>query len=236
MISLKNVNKNYGEHIKALIDVSLKVQQGEFVYLVGPSGAGKSTLLRMLTREELPTSGSIQIGNMHVEKLALNRLYLLRRQIGIVMQKDLFIPYYSVFENIIYCLEALGVMGPQKKERALEVLELVGMTASQDKKLTELSIGQQKKVAIARAIVNKPFVLIADEPTANLDPRSSAEIMKLFLRLNQRGTTVIMATHDSTMVNSLRKRVLELQGGRLIRDDHDGGYTSYADPKDIYIW
>ncbi|WP_311406615.1 cell division ATP-binding protein FtsE [Liquorilactobacillus uvarum] len=236
MISLKNVNKQYSERVKALIDISFSVKQGEFVYLVGPSGAGKSTLLKLLTREEMMTSGSIKMGNMQVEKIALNKLYLLRRQIGIVMQKDLFIPYYSAFENITYCLEALGVMGPLKEERGLEVLELVGMAAYKDKMLQELSIGQQKKIAIARAIVNKPFVLIADEPTANLDTKSSAEIMKLFFRLNQRGTTVIMATHDSTMVNSIRKRVLELQGGRLIRDDHDGGYTSYADPKDIYIW
>lgn len=236
MISLTNVNKKYDGRVKALIDVSFNVQQGEFVYLVGPSGAGKSTLLKLLTREETLTSGMIRMGNMQVEKIAANKLYLLRRQIGIVMQKDLFIPYYSVFENITYCLEAVGITGLQKEKRGLEVLGLVGMTAHKNKMLQELSIGQQKKIAIARAIVNHPSVLIADEPTANLDTKSSAEIMKMFFRLNQKGTTIIMATHDSTMVNSIRKRVLELQGGRLIRDDHDGGYTSYADPKDIYIW
>ncbi|MCP9329269.1 cell division ATP-binding protein FtsE [Liquorilactobacillus satsumensis] len=236
MIRLKNVSKEFENGITALAKISFDVAQGEFVYVVGPSGAGKSTLLKLLWREEQLSAGSIVMGNAHLEKVPAHALYKLRRQLGIVLQTDLFIPYYSVFENIRYCLEAVGVKKAAIKERAQAVLEQVGMEAYQDRFLNELSLGQQKKIAIARALVNQPPVVLADEPTANLDAKSSLEIMKLFFRINQSGTTVIMVTHDSTMVNTVRKRVLELRAGKLVRDEVRGGFTRFADPKDVYIW
>ena len=234
MISLRNVSKEFDNHNKALTGVTFDAQQGEFIYVVGPSGAGKSTLLKLLCREEQLTAGSIVMGNTCLERINTNALYKLRRQLGIVLQTDLFIPYYSVFENINYCLEAVGANAG--KERVTAVLKQVGMSAYKDRYLSELSVGQQKKVAIARAIINKPPIILADEPTANLDAKSALEIMKLFFRINQAGTTVIVATHDSTMVNTIRKRVLELHRGQLVRDEENGGFTSVADPKDVYIW
>lgn len=237
LIDVRKVSKKYKGNVYALKDINFSVKQGEFVYVIGASGAGKSTLLKLLYREEEQTSGSIKIGNTLVSRINHKQLYLLRRKLGVVMQKDLFLSDRTVFENVAVSIEA--VSAAKSNEIALrtnDVLEVVGMVGMNDRKINELSIGQQKRVAIARAIVNYPTIVIADEPTANLDAKAALEIMKLFFKINSMGTTVIMATHDSTMVNTVRERVLELNHGELIRDEQEGGYTRYPDNKDVYIW
>lgn len=236
MISFKHVSKIYDGNVTALKDISFKIQQGEFVFVVGPSGAGKTTLLKLMDKEENITVGSVQMGNMQLSKIRPSRAYFLRRQVGVVLQKDLFLPELTVLENITYVLEALGFTEDEKNKRARQVLTMVDMFEQRNQKINHLSIGQQKRVAIARAVINHPFVILADEPTANLDPKSALEIMKLFFKLNLNHTTIIMATHDSTIVNTLRHRVLELRNGRLIRDESNGTYSRFADPKDVYIW
>lgn len=236
MISFKHVSKIYESNVAALKDISFEISQGEFVFVVGPSGAGKTTLLKLMDKEESITAGSVQMGNMRISKIRPSQVYFLRRQIGIVLQKDLFLPKLTVLENITYVLEALGFTEDEKFKRAQQVLATVGIFEKRNQMIDHLSIGQQKRVAIARAIVNHPFVILADEPTANLDPKSAFEIMKLFFKLNMNHTTIIMATHDSTIVNTLRHRVLELRNGRLIRDEPNGTYSRFADPKDVYVW
>ncbi len=239
MIKVKNASKNYKNGADwALKKISFQMQDGEFIYLVGPSGSGKSTLLKLLARQEKLTSGSIQVNNILVDKISDSKLYLLRRKLGIVTQEDLFLPQHTAFQNIAFAIEVVE-KNPQPEmvyQRTTTVLEQVGMLDCQDKLITELSIGQRKRIAIARALVNNPLVLLADEPTANLDIKSSVEMMKIFLRIHDAGTSVIIATHDSTMVNSIRKRVLELDNGQLVRDEKFGGYTRISDPKDVYVW
>lgn len=239
MIKVKNASKRYGNGTHwALKNVSFYMNAGEFVYLVGPSGSGKSTLLKLLSRQEKVTAGSIQIDNILVDKISDPKLYLLRRKMGIVTQEDIFLPQHSAYQNVAFAIEVVK-KNPQTEivtQRALAALEQVGMLAYKDTLITDLSIGQRKRIAIARALVNNPLVLLADEPTANLDVKSAVEMMKIFLRIHDAGTSVIIATHDSTMVNSIRKRVLELSNGNLIRDEKFGGYTRVFDPKDVYVW
>lgn len=239
MIKVKNASKRYGNGTHwALKNVSFYMNAGEFVYLVGPSGSGKSTLLKLLSRQEKVTAGSIQIDNILVDKISDPKLYLLRRKMGIVTQEDIFLPQHSAYQNVAFAIEVVE-KNPQTEivtQRALAALEQVGMLAYKDTLITDLSIGQRKRIAIARALVNNPLVLLADEPTANLDVKSAVEMMKIFLRIHDAGTSVIIATHDSTMVNSIRKRVLELSNGNLIRDEKFGGYTRVFDPKDVYVW
>lgn len=239
MIKVKNASKRYGNGTHwALKNVSFYMNAGEFVYLVGPSGSGKSTLLKLLSRQEKVTTGSIQIDNILVDKISDPKLYLLRRKMGIVTQEDIFLPQHSAYQNVAFAIEVVE-KNPQTEivtQRALAALEQVGMLAYKDTLITDLSIGQRKRIAIARALVNNPLVLLADEPTANLDVKSAVEMMKIFLRIHDAGTSVIIATHDSTMVNSIRKRVLELSDGNLIRDEKFGGYTRVFDPKDVYVW
>lgn len=239
MIKVKNASKRYGNGTHwALKNVSFYMNAGEFVYLVGPSGSGKSTLLKLLSRQEKVTAGSIQIDNILVDKISDPKLYLLRRKMGIVTQEDIFLPQHSAYQNVAFAIEVVE-KNPQTEivtKRALAALEQVGMLAYKDTLITDLSIGQRKRIAIARALVNNPLVLLADEPTANLDVKSAVEMMKIFLRIHDAGTSVIIATHDSTMVNSIRKRVLELSDGNLIRDEKFGGYTRVFDPKDVYVW
>ncbi|WP_414840628.1 cell division ATP-binding protein FtsE [Enterococcus saccharolyticus] len=239
MIKVKNASKRYGNGTHwALKNVSFHMNAGEFVYLVGPSGSGKSTLLKLLSRQEKVTAGSIQIDNILVDKISDPKLYLLRRKMGIVTQEDIFLPQHSAYQNVAFAIEVVE-KNPQTEivtQRALAALEQVGMLAYKDTLITDLSIGQRKRIAIARALVNNPLVLLADEPTANLDVKSAVEMMKIFLRIHDAGTSVIIATHDSTMVNSIRKRVLELSNGNLIRDEKFGGYTRVFDPKDVYVW
>ena len=239
MIKVINASKRYGNGTHwALKNVSFHMNAGEFVYLVGPSGSGKSTLLKLLSRQEKVTTGSIQIDNILVDKISDPKLYLLRRKMGIVTQEDIFLPQHSAYQNVAFAIEVVE-KNPQTEivtQRALAALEQVGMLAYKDTLITDLSIGQRKRIAIARALVNNPLVLLADEPTANLDVKSAVEMMKIFLRIHDAGTSVIIATHDSTMVNSIRKRVLELSDGNLIRDEKFGGYTRVFDPKDVYVW
>lgn len=237
LIDVRKVTKIYKGRIHALRNITFSIKQGEFVYVIGASGAGKSTLLKLLYREEIQTFGSIKIGNTFASQITHKQLYLLRRQLGVVMQSDLFLSNRTVFENIAVCVEAVsGANNSKVAMRTNEALDVVGMLDKSSRKINELSIGQQKRVAIARAIVNHPSIVLADEPTANLDAKAALEIMKLFFKINSMGTTVIMATHDSTMVNTVRERVLELSKGELIRDEQDGGYTQYPDNKDVYIW
>lgn len=236
MIKFTNVSKRYDNGNYGLLDVSFKIDQGEFVYVVGKSGAGKSTLLKMFNREEMPTSGEILMGNVAPNKLKAKQVYKLRRQVGVIRQKDLFLPRRSVFENIAYALDACEVDPARHRELALKALKTVGMEAFFDRQIEALSIGQQKKIAIARAIVNQPPVLVADEATANLDDKSALDVMRVFTTINQQHFTVICASHDSTMVNTFRHRTLELSYGKLVRDDPFGGYSLKSDPKDIYIW
>lgn len=235
MIELKNVTKKYGQ-VWGIKDLSVQIEQGEFVYLVGPSGAGKTTFFKLLAAQEQADSGSIRVGNIEVERLHREQIYKLRRQLGIVLQRDLFFPRLTVKENLETCLSALEV--PQEKwglriEQSLASVKMERMTGRLP---AQLSVGQQKKVALARALLNRPPVVIADEPTANLDVKSAKEMMQIFFRINQAGTTVLMATHDSTMVNSLRHRTLEIQNSQLVRDDRQGGYSRFADEKDVYVW
>lgn len=236
MIRLTKVSKQFKNGTWGLTDISLSIPQGAFIYVVGPSGAGKSTLFKLLLKEEELSTGSIQIGNVLLSQVKERHLYMIRRQVGVIGQEDLLLPYMTSYKNVEYALRVLGLPRKIRQEKTRKALELVGMYAFKDRFPEELSVGQRKKIAIARAIVTEPVVLIADEPTGNLDVKSAVEIMKLFLRINQLGTTVLLATHDSTMVNSVRNRVLELKNGRLVRDDPQGGYTKYADPKDTYVW
>lgn len=235
MIELKDVNKKYGE-VWANNNISCLIEQGEFVYLVGPSGAGKTTLLDVLSAQRTIDSGTVRIGNIAVEYLKDGQVYKLRRQLGIVSQRDIFLPRLTIKENLETCMSALNIPAKKWGERMEEVLSRVEMMQFTGRLPRELSIGQQKKVAIARALLNHPPIVIADEPTANLDVKSAKEVMQIFFRLNQQGATIIVATHDSTMVNSLRHRTLELKNGQLIRDDPHGGYSKFSDPKDIYVW
>lgn len=235
MIELKNVTKKYG-NVWANKNISCVIEQGEFVYVVGPSGAGKTTLLEILSAQRSIDSGIARIGNIEIEYLKNEQIYKLRRQLGIVSQKDLFLPRLTIKENMETCMSALEIPAKKWEERMAEVLTSVEMMPFIERLPQELSVGQQKKIAIARALLNDPPVIIADESTANLDVKSAKEIMQIFFRLNQMGTTIILATHDSTMVNSLRHRTLELKNGELIRDDPDGGYSRFSDPKDVYVW
>lgn len=236
MIKVQNLHKKYGNGRQALKDVSFEIKQGEFVYCVGPSGSGKSTLFKALSKEIQTTSGLIQMNQYRVDLIPSRHLYLLRRQIGIVSQEDLLIPQVNVYQNISIALKAIGTPKNEIRDKIERVLSLVQMSSFEKSLPEELSIGQRKKISIARSLVNQPSILLADEPTANLDGNASVDMMKLFLKIHQTGTTILLATHDSTMVNSIRYRVLELNDGQLIRDDAKGGYSRYTDPKDIYIW
>lgn len=203
--------------------------------MVGPSGAGKSTLFKLLLKEEELSAGSIQVGNVLLEQLKDRHLYMIRRQVGIVGQEDLLLPYLTVAKNVDYALQVLGT--PRKLRQEKPPKRCNWLACFLKRIIIPKSFQwDSAKVAIARAIVTDPAVLIADEPTANLDAKSAVEVMKLLLRINQVGATILLATHDSTMVNTVRNRVVELQNGRLVRDEYQGGYTRFADPKDTYVW
>ena len=234
MIRFKQVSKTYGENL-ALRQVNFEIKQGEFVYLIGPSGAGKSTIIKLLTREELATSGQVIIGNTDLSKLKAQHVYKLRRQLGIVNQQDVFLENRTVKENYQAVLGATGVAETEWLAKIKRTLDLVGLGTYLDAYPRQLSVGQKKRVAIGRAMLNRPKILLADEPTANLDPKTAIEIMRLFFRINRQQTTVLMATHDSTIVNTFMRRVLELEEGKLIRDQAAGNYNVFGNPNDIYI-
>jgi cell division transport system ATP-binding protein len=229
VIRLDHVTKVYPTGTRpALDDVSVEVDRGEFVFLVGSSGSGKSTFLRLLLREELPTSGSVHVAGKDVAHLSNWKVPQLRRQIGCVFQDFRLLPTKTVAENVAFALEVIG-KGKQVIQQVVpEVLELVGLSGKEGRMPDELSGGEQQRVAIARAFVNRPMLLIADEPTGNLDPQTSVGIMKLLDRINRTGTTVVMATHDAAIVDSMRRRVVELDTGHVVRDQARGvyGYAS----------
>lgn len=221
MIRLQNVHKNYGG-CPALININLHIAPGEFVFLVGPSGAGKSTLMRLLYREEVPTSGIVFVGGMNLNRLRGHQVPHLRRRLGIIFQDYKLLPSQTAFANVAYILRALGVDEREITRRVTSALCVVNLENKSDAYPDELSGGEQQRVGIARAIVNGPPVLLADEPTGNLDPATSLEIVQLLARINERGTTILISTHDQLIVNATRKRVVSLRQGE-ITSDIDGG-------------
>ncbi|CAM3177441.1 cell division ATP-binding protein FtsE [Saccharomonospora xinjiangensis] len=225
MIRLESVSKVYKTSQRpALADVSVDVDKGEFVFLIGPSGSGKSTFLRLLLREEVPSHGRVIVSNVDVAKLPRRRVPRLRQTIGCVFQDFRLLTNKTVAENVAFALEVIGKPKKTIDRVVPEVLELVGLDGKADRMPKELSGGEQQRVAIARAFVNRPLVLLADEPTGNLDPDTSQDIMLLLERINRTGTTVLMATHDHSIVDSMRRRVVELDHGRVVRDDRRGVY------------
>ncbi len=228
MIRFENVTKLYAKQEKPALDkVSLDIEKGEFVFLVGLSGSGKSTFLRLCLKEDSPTSGTIIVAGKDLNELAAHKVPELRRQVGTVFQDFRLLPNKTVAENVAFTLHVLGYSQKEIDREVPEVLELVGLEEKADRKPSELSGGEQQRVAIARAYVSRPMILIADEPTGNLDPATSVGIMKLLDRINREGTTVVMATHDSGIVDQMRKRVIELDAGHVVRDQVRGvyGYT-----------
>ncbi|MCC6979540.1 MAG: cell division ATP-binding protein FtsE [Candidatus Melainabacteria bacterium] len=223
MIRLQNVTKDYGGR-PALINVNLHIALGEFAFLVGPSGAGKSTLMRLLYREETPTSGSVFVGGVNLNRLHKRQVPLLRRRLGTIFQDYKLLPRQTVFNNVAYILRALGVDEKEVAKRVQSALSVVSLEHKGDAYPDELSGGEQQRVGIARAIVNGPPVLLADEPTGNLDPATSLEIVQLLERIAERGTTVFISTHDTTIVNALRRRVIYLKGGEIVSDVDSGVY------------
>ena len=225
MILLDHVSKTYASQNRpALDDVSLEIEKGEFVFLVGPSGSGKSTFLRLVLREERPNSGQVWVLGKELNRLSNWKIPTLRRQIGTVFQDFRLLPNKSVFENVAFALEVIGKPRSHIRKVVPEVLEVVGLEDKMERRPDELSGGEQQRVAIARAFVNRPMLLIADEPTGNLDPNTSVGIMKLLDRINRLGTTVIMSTHDAQIVDQMRRRVIELETGHLVRDQSRGVY------------
>jgi len=224
MIRTVNITKIYRGNVVALRDVSIDIIKSEFVFLVGPSGSGKSTMMRLILREDQPTSGEIYVAGKNVAQLASWKVPALRRNIGCVFQDFKLLPNKTVFENVAFALEVIGVSRGVIRRQVPEVLELVGLGDKAPHLPDELSGGEQQRVSIARAFVNRPQILIADEPTGNLDPTTSIEIMKLLDLINRRGTTVLMATHDHAIVDAMRRRVIELDKGIVVRDQERGVY------------
>ena len=224
LIRIDNVQKTYKNGVVALYDFNLSIKKGEFVFVIGPSGSGKSTLIKMLYREEKPDKGSIMIGGIDVAKLKNRKVYILRRKIGVVFQDFKLLQKLTVFENVAFVLELFGYDKTEIQKRVLEVLDLVGLKNKVRQYPDQLSGGEQQRVFIARAIANNPKLLICDEPTGNLDPDTSMEIMKVLENINNLGTTIIMATHDRDIVNRMGKRVIVIESGRLKRDFEKGTY------------
>ena len=229
LIRLKNVNKKYKNGVTAIYDMTLSLKKGSFTFVIGGSGSGKSTFIKMLYREEKPTKGQIVVGGVNVAKLRDKKVYKLRRKLGIVFQDYRLLPKLTVYENVAFTLEVIGTKKSEIKKRTLKAIELVGLKAKTRNYPSQLSGGEQQRVAIARAIVNNPKLLICDEPTGNLDPDMSMEIVKLLDSINKAtGTTIIMATHDREIVNKMKKRVLVLKEGRLVKDYEKGKYDDEA--------
>ncbi len=224
MIKLRSVTKKYKNNEYALKNINLDIVSGEFVFLTGPSGAGKSTLMKLLYREETPTIGTVMIGRTNVANLPDERIPDLRRKMGIVFQDYKLLQNQSVYDNVAYVIRTLGMSTKDINARVLSALKIVGLSNKIKSKPSELSGGEQQRVSIARAIVNGPPLLIADEPTGNLDPKNSLEVMHILEQINQNGITVLVSTHDHAMVNYFRKRVITLEGGQIVRDIQAGTY------------
>lgn len=224
MLEMRHAGKVYPGGAVALEDINVHISPGEFVFLVGPSGAGKSTFIRLISREIEPTSGQILVDGVDVMKLKRGDIPYLRRQMGIVFQDFRLLNDRTAYENVAFAMQVIEAPSHKIRQRVNEVLDLVGLKGRGNNYPGEMSGGEQQRVAIARAIVNDPLLVIADEPTGNLDPETSKEIMEIFSEINSRGTTIIMATHDKTMVDYMQKRVIALENGRLVRDDRKGVY------------
>ncbi len=224
MIEMHDIWKTYTDGTHALRGVSLRIDSNEFVYLVGPSGAGKSTFMKLIYREEVPTKGQISVSGFNIGKLKARKIPYVRRNIGVIFQDFRLLPQLTVFENVAFAMEVIEAPKRIIKKRTMEVLELVGLQHKHASKPSQLSGGEQQRVSIARAIVNNPSVIVADEPTGNLDPETSIGIMNLLEEINYRGSTIVMATHNKDIVNSIRKRVIAIENGIIVRDEARGEY------------
>lgn len=224
IIQMSGVSKVYKTGVPALQDININIEKGEFVFLIGQSGAGKTTLIRLLFREELPTAGQIMLGGRSIIRLSRKEVAILRRNIGVVFQEFRLLPNLSVYENVAFALRVTECAKGDICRRVPEALDLVKLSHKSTALPSQLSGGEQQRVALARAIVNKPMVLIADEPTGNLDPETSWNLMRSLNEINQSGTTILVATHARDIVDVMKKRVLALENGRLVRDDLGGGY------------
>jgi len=224
VIEMQDIWKTYADGTHALRGVSVRIDRNEFVYLVGPSGAGKSTFMKLIYREEVPTKGQISVNGFNVGRLKQRKIPYVRRNIGVVFQDFRLLPNLTAFENIAFAMEVIEAPRKLIKRRVSEVLDLVGLKNKANSLPAQLSGGEQQRISIARAIVNNPSVIVADEPTGNLDPETSWGIMNLLEEINFRGTTIIMATHNKEIVNTIRKRVIAIEGGQIVRDQVRGDY------------
>ena len=226
MIEFNNVSKIYNNNVKALSDVSVKIDSGDFVFLVGPSGSGKSTFIKMLLKEIEPTMGNITVADKKLSEIKRNQRPYYRRKIGMVFQDFRLIPTLNVYENVAFAMRVVEASQKEIRKRVPMVLSLVGLSHKYKMFPNELSGGEQQRVSLARAIVNNPSVLIADEPTGNLDPDTAKEIMELLEDINRSGTTIVMATHAKDIVDSMKKRVIAIEKGSIVRDDRKGMYEN----------
>ena len=226
LIRIKNVKKTYKTGTTAIYDMDLSIKKGEFVFVIGSTGCVKSTIITMLYREEKPTSGKILVGGLDVGKIKNRKVYKLRRKIGVVFQDYHLLPNSTAYENVAFALEVLGLPKDEIHAKVMKVLDLVGLKSKAKQYPNHLSGGEQQRVAIARAIVNGPKILICDEPTGNLDPKTSLEIMDVLEAINELGTTIIMVTHDIDIVNKLKKRTVLLDSGRIVKDYKEGEYKN----------
>ena len=224
LIKITNVKKTYNTGTTAIQDLNLKIEKGDFVFVIGKTGCGKSTLIKMLYREEKPTAGQIIVGGIDVGKLRNGKVYKIRRKIGVVFQDFKLLPKSTAYENVAFALEIFGLPKEEIHSKVIKALELVGLKNKIKSYPDQLSGGQEQRLAIARAIVNGPKLLICDEPTGNLDPKTSMEIMEVLEEINKLGTTVIMVTHDLSIVKKMGKRVIELDSGRVLHDYEKGTY------------
>ncbi len=225
VVELIGVAKNYRNGVTALRGLDLTVQDGEFVYLIGPTGSGKSSLLRLLYREERPTRGSVMVDGLNVGRLRPRQVAMYRRRIGVIFQDFRLLPQWSVYKNVAFALRVTGAAPREIRRRVGPALDEVGLLAKRDVLASQLSGGEQQRVAIARAMVHRPRLLLADEPTGNLDPVAAHDVHRILLNLHARGTTVVMATHAAQLVDTVRRRVIALEGGRVVRDASTGGYA-----------
>lgn len=221
---MKNVNKSYGNGVHALTNINLKIEKGEFAFLVGPSGAGKSTFIKLLLKEEEPSTGKIYLDNDDITKLSRRKIPFLRRNIGVIFQDFRLLPNKTVFENVAFAMEIIEASTKEIRRQVPMVLGMVGLSDRASQYPHQLSGGERQRVSIARAIVNNPSILIADEPTGNLDPETAWEIMKVLRQINRRGTTILMVTHAKDIVDVMQQRVIALEKGRIIRDQQKGAY------------
>ena len=231
MIHLKNISKTYPNGVMALDNISVDIWPGEFVFIVGPSGAGKSTFMKLLLREELPSEGELTVNHHNVVAMEHNDVPFLRRELGVIFQDYRLLPDRTVFENVAFAMRVIEAPRRLIQRNVNHVLDVVGLREKYKCFPHQLSGGEQQRVAIARAIVNGPSIVIADEPTGNLDPDTSWEIMDIFRRINESGTTIVMATHDRMIVDTLKRRVIAIDGGKIVRDEEEGGY-GYEDRHD----